>query len=115
MIENIFMQTLMPCVEQTGNVLENCNLHKDFLGNAIQPFNTLLGGYLPMIFWAIVVAVVYVKYQNAGMAGVVGIFVLMGGSFLLPEKSEIAITMMIGSAFAIGLYYLIFRIKRTEE
>ena len=114
-LSEIKYQVLMPCAEKTGNVMKNCGFDNNFLGATIQPFNALLGGYLPMVFWAIVVGALYAKYHNAGLAGVVGIFVLMGGNFLLPDKSEIAITMMVGSAFAIGLYYLIFRIKRTEE
>ena len=116
MLENIRLQ-FETCADVINNqsLIQNCGLHERYLDAVVLPFALTLGGFLPALFWGVIVGAVYLKYQNGILAALIGVPVLAASSILLPSGANIAIPLMLASVIGIGLYYIVFRAKRTGQ
>lgn len=96
----------------TGSIIKNCRLDERFLQGAIEPFMFVTGGYMPIIFWGVIVLISYIRYHNAVLSAMVGIPIFLTSAILLPEQAQGYVFLLIGSAVATALFILIWKIPR---
>lgn len=98
----------------TGSIIENCNLNTNFLGASISPFMLASGGYLPLIFWGVLSMAIYLKYRNYLYPSIVACVTMIGTGLWLPDAVQTYLYLGLGTAFAVVVFSLLWRIPRDN-
>jgi len=95
-----------------GSIITQCRFNENFLQQSVLPFQLVLGGYLGMVFWAVICVAVYLKYHNAMISLLVGVPVLLTSALAIPDAAQIYIGLLAASAVAVSLFILWWKIPR---
>lgn len=94
-------------VNATQHVLANCDFENNFFRVIIAPWEWLTGGYFAVIFWAVIVLGVYLRYRNTGLALFSGILPLSFIIVFVPPAFHLPIVGAIIGSIAVMLYQMI--------
>ena len=99
-------------VGKDEDIIKECGLDSNFIQNAIAPFETITGGMIGFLFWGVLVFGVYLKYENAPMAVLMGAPVLFLSALAFPAGFDAYITVLLASVICCSLFILIWKIPR---
>lgn len=101
------------CAASTnGTLIQNCALHENFLGAATEPFMTMTGGWLPLLFWSVISMVIYLKYRSYLYAMVFAVVAFVGTGIWLPSQAQIYLGLALATGLACAIFTLLWRVPR---
>ena len=107
-----FSDTCAGIISNNKTVIENCNLDSNFMQGILTPFTYMLGGYTPIIIWALISLMVYMKYKSAIAALITAIPILTIGTVAMPEYASQYIFIVGGVVSSAAIYFFLSRINR---
>lgn len=110
--EVITVNSTTPCfLNNTAGIhmWENCGADEDWLSFALLPWEWVTGGFFSMILVAILVLMVYIKYQKAIYPIVIGLIFLPISFAFFPDTFLIWALVMSSVAGGILVFYIIKR------
>ena len=108
--QTIIVNQTTPCfLNYTAgtHLWENCCADEDFLSFALLPWEWVTGGYFSMLVVAMIVLMVYIKYQKAIYAIVIGIIFLPISFQFFPAVFLTWALVMSAVAGGILIFYII--------
>jgi hypothetical protein len=88
---------------------ENCGADEDSISFAILPFEWITGGYFSMILVAIIILMVYLKYQKVVYGVVIGLIFLPVAFAFFPASFLGVAMIMVVMGIAAGIYFMLKR------
>lgn len=95
-----------------GNFLTNCGLNDNFILNSLYIFNLITGGYLPLVFWGVIVGASYLKYHNFVMSGMISAIIFSSTMIFFPTPAEQFFTLLMATGIAVSVFIMIWKIPR---
>ena len=108
----LFDQTCAAMAHNGTDMLQRCGLQDNFLTAAVQPFMTLTGGWLPLLFWGVLAMAIYLKYRNYLYASIFAVVALVGTGIWLPVEGQVYLYLALATGLAAAVFTLIWRIPR---
>ena len=108
----LFDQSCAAMASNGTDLLARCGLNDNFLTASIQPFMTLTGGYLPLLFWGVLALVIYLKYRNYLYSSIFAVVTLVGTGIWLPVEGQVYLYLALATGLAAAIFTLIWRIPR---
>lgn len=94
------------------SLLTECNLHGNFLGAASEPFMTITGGWLPLLFWSVLAMCIYLKYRSYLYALVFATAAFVGTGIWLPTEAQTYLFLGLATGIAAAIFTLLWRVPR---
>ena len=113
--QSITVNATTPCfLNYTAGIhmWQNCGIQDDWLAMTLLPFEWVTGGYFTMIIVAIIILMVYIKYQKTIYAIVIGMVFFPLSYAFFPSDWMSFVVVMVGLSIGVMIY---FGIKRNTD
>jgi hypothetical protein len=92
---------------------ENCGVQQDFIATFLLPFQWVTGGIFSIIVVAVIIFMVYMKYETAIYPLAIGVIMIPISYFAFPD--QFIIFAVILAFLAVGTYIWYILIRQTKE
>ncbi len=91
----------------------NCGIQNDYLQFSLMGWEWITGGYFSMVFAAVIIMYVYIKYHTVIYPILIGVIMLPISYFLFPNEFLTFALIMVGVSACILVWYVF--VRQTKE